>query len=47
MRYLIQFGWDSAGRPRNRYYNTLAEANAAAADHFRRAGVVVAITLEE
>jgi hypothetical protein len=44
MRYLIQFGWDAAGRPRNRYYRTLADASQAASDYFRRTGIVVSIT---
>ena len=41
--YVICFGFDQRQRPRNHYFTTLAEANAAASAYFRRTGVVVGI----
>ena len=41
--YVVMFGWDSRGRPRNRYFDSIEAATKAANEHYARTGVILAI----
>ena len=43
MKYKVNFGYDRLRRPKNRYFETLEEAKAAAEAYFNKHRVVVSI----
>ncbi len=43
--YKVNFGYDQKGRPKNRYFSSLEEANKVVGNYFRRTKIVLSIEI--